>query len=856
MSENTILGILAHVDAGKTTLSEALLYKTGVIKEYGRVDNQDAFLDTDEMEKKRGITIFSKNAELSIEGRKFTLVDTPGHVDFSAEMERTLQILDYAILVISGSDLVTGHTMTLWRLLKAYNIPVFIFVNKMDQPGNEKAVILEELRKKISDYIIDFSDEIDYEQIATSDEAALNQFLENDYINKEKICELIDDRKIFPCFFGSALKVTGIDEFIKGLSEYAQPFEYDNEFGARVYKIGRDAQGNRLTYMKITGGELVGRQQIEVEYKDAEQNISTEIEKVNQIRIYSGEKFQAVNSVKASNICAVTGLNHTYAGQGLGKEAVSEMPLIEPILSYKLILPEEVAPRQFYPDIKKLEEEIPELNVDWNDRTEEISVKIMGKVQLEILNSICERKYGFSVGFDRGSITYKESIKSSVIGVGHFEPLRHYAEVHLLMEPGENGSGIIVKTDCKEDILAKNWQRLIVTHLKERNFVGVLTGAQLTDVVITVINGRAHNKHTEGGDFRQATYRAVRQGLMQAESILLEPYYSFVLKVDNSMIGKIMTDIEQLCGKVNAPEIIDEIAILKGIAPVATLREYQENLSLHTKGKGSMEVSFAGYFECHNSEEIIEAKNYNPEADIFNSPDSVFCDRGAGFIVPWHQVYEYMHVFDKDENDNDVEYTTKVIRNREFDYAIGVDEIDEIINRTYNSNQSRAKAQYKKRKPVISTKTEGAHYIRPNKKLYIMDGYNMIFANKELEELSKVNINSAKDKLVQLLSNYQAINEIRTIVVFDGYKAKGNKGSEELIDNVEVIHTKENETADAYIEKFTIDNNKNYSITVVSSDNLIQQISRGHNCLILSSREMFNRMEADIKEFNEQFGVK
>lgn len=531
------------------------------------------------------------------------------------------------------------------------------------------------------------------------------------------------------------------------------------------------------------------------------------------------------------------------------------MPLIESVLAYKIILPDDISPRQFYPDIKKLEEEIPELDVCWNEHKEEITVKIMGKVQLEIINNLCKRKFGFEVSFDKGSITYKETIENSVIGVGHFEPLRHYAEVHLLLEPGEAGSGIVVKSDLREEVLAKNWQRLIYTHLNEKSFVGVLTGSQLTDVVITLINGRASNKHTEGGDFRQATYRAVRQGLMQAENILLEPYYSFNLKISSNMIGKVMTDIEQLYGKIGNPEIQGEVALIKGIAPLATLRDYHENLSLHTKGTGNMEISFAGYYKCHNQEEVVSKMMYNPENDIMNTPDSVFCDKGAGFIVPWYKVSEYMHVIDEQEK-NIIENENYAIKNKNFDYSIGTDEIDEILNRTYNSNQRKSKAAYKKKKQIYEMDYKSAKtYITPSKKAYIIDGYNIIFANRELEELAKINIDSAKDKLIQIISNYYSICEIRMIIVFDGYKVKGNKGSETIIDNVEVVHTKEGVTADAYIEKFTNDNNKDYSLTVVSSDALIQQLSRGHNCMILSSREMMKRIEDEVKDFNELYGV-
>ena len=636
-------GIVAHVDAGKTTLSESILYTSGAIRKMGRVDHGDAFLDTYELERSRGITIFSKQALFSLGDAQITLLDTPGHVDFSAEMERTLQVLDYAILLISGADGVQGHTLTLWKLLKRYQIPTFLFVNKMDQPGTDEKALMEELKKRLDGNCVDFSGDRDtqewQEQLAMCDETLLESYLEEGSVEEGEIPRLINERKLFPCFFGSALKMTGVQEFLQGLEKYIKMPEYPREFGAKVFKIARDSQGNRLTYMKITGGSLKVKTVLRGQ-KDGEDRE----EKADQIRIYSGEKYEMVNGASAGMVCAVTGLTFTYPGQGLGREAASDMPLLEPVLTYQIQLPPEYDVHKMLLNLRQLEEEEPLLHIVWNEELGEIHAQVMGEVQIEILKSLIKERFGVVVDFGSGNIVYKETIKTPVEGVGHFEPLRHYAEVHLLLEPGEPGSGMQFYTDCSEDELDKNWQRLILTHLEEREHRGVLTGSPITDMRITLAAGRAHLKHTEGGDFRQATYRAVRQGLRKAESVLLEPYYDFRLEVPADMIGRGMADIQRMCGEFQPPQIEGETAVLTGFAPVITMRDYQNEVISYTRGMGRLFCTLKGYFPCHNQEEVVQAFCYDPEADLENPTGSVFCAHGAGFVVNWDQVEEYMHV--------------------------------------------------------------------------------------------------------------------------------------------------------------------------------------------------------------------
>ncbi len=835
-----VLGILAHVDAGKTTLSEAILYSTGVIKDLGRVDNKNSFLDNDDMERDRGITIFSKQAVFSMDEARFTLLDTPGHVDFSAEMERTLQVLDYAILVVSASDGVQGHTKTLWKLLKQYNLPIFIFVNKMDQPDNNKEDIIDKLRKELSVNCVDFSvDEIsqqDKEHMAvayaeySNNEEYLDCYLENGDLEEEIISTIIQNRLVFPCYFGSALKLDGVNKLLDGIKKYTLGYETEdkqsfnnNDFGAKVYKITRDDKNERLVHLKVTDGCL----RIKDKIKD---------DKVNQIRIYRGEKYETVDEVYPGDICAVTGLESVVAGDCLGVNSKQSMMLLEPIISYQIIVPETISSRQIYPKLKQLEEELPELSLDWNEDNEEIKIKLMGQVQIDVVKSLISKRFGFEPDFGLGSITYKETIANNSVGVGHYEPLRHYAEVHLLLEPGERGSGIIVDSDLSEDILDKNWQRLIKTHILEKTHLGVLTGSALTDVKITLINGKAHLKHTEGGDFRQATYRAIRNGLMYADSILLEPYYEFELNIPSDMIGRAMLDIENMYGTMNPPEIDGDMAVITGRCPVETMRDYQINVSAYTKGKGNLSVSLYGYDICHNQDEIVTGIGYEPCEDLSNPPSSVFCSHGAGFVVPWYEVRDYMHLSLEKEVDDDIDY--KALNRESFDYSIGTDEIDAILNKTYNSNIKNSKHSYKKKRQVDYfnySKVKVAP--RAKEKVYIVDGYNVIFAWDELKELSKINIDSAKSKLLSVLSEYKAIIDANIIVVFDGYKVKNNIGSEEIIENVTVVHTKERETADAYIERFANVNKDKFNITVVTSDSLIRQLAIGSNCFVVSSMD-------------------
>ena len=852
-----VLGILAHVDAGKTTLSEAILYTSGRLEKTGRVDNGDSYLDYDAIERARGITVFSKQTQFTVGETEATLLDTPGHVDFAAEMERTLQVLDYAILVISCSDGVQGHTKTLWRLLKQYNIPTFIFINKMDQPDNDKDAILKELQS-LSDGCIAFTDYQDGivkpdenypENIAmlSGSEAVLEQYMETNQISDMLIRDMIMDRKLFPCYFGSALKMQGIDLLLNGIDHYTTDLYSDKtgKLGARVFKITRDDKGNRLAHIKIMQGVLSVREAIGEE-------------KVTQIRIYNGENYTTANCVDAGSICTVTGLESLKAGDGIGDYSDNPMTCIEPVLTYTLTFEETVSPRLMFTKLKELEEEFPELHLSWSEETETIQVMLMGEVQIEILTQVIRERFGTVPSFDTGRIVYKETIAKSVIGVGHFEPLRHYAEVHILMEPGEVGSGIDVTLACSEDVLSKNWQRLIKTHLLEKTHVGVKLGAPLTDVHFTVINGRAHTKHTEGGDFRQATYRAVRQGLMEAGTVILEPEYDFTLEIPASMLGRAMTDLEALHAVMDAPEQYGEKAILHGHGPVATMRDYQIHVRAYTKGMGNLQVSFRGYGPCHNEEEVLSQNFYNPEADLKNPTSSVFCAHGSGFVVPWDQVKAYMHVQDEKEAEKD--NGMYVVKSREtFDYSIGLDEIDAILAGT-TANQNAKKQVYKKKFATHADAYTNSKSIQPRQvpsreKRLLVDGYNVIFAWEDLHVLADTDMNAAKDKLISLLSNYQGITGEKTTIVFDGYKAKGNHGSTLTQEGIEVIHTRENQTADQFIEAYTHEHAANYDITVVTSDGLIQTITRGNGCHIVSSREFYTKMEEAAEQLREMYGL-
>lgn len=846
------IGILAHVDAGKTTLSEGILYISGNIRKMGRVDNGDAFLDTYALERARGITIFSKQAEVAFDKMEMTLLDTPGHVDFSAEMERTLQVLDYAILVISGADGVQGHTKTLWNLLKKYQIPVFLFVNKMDQNGTDKESLLLELKERLDDGCIDFTDTKDesfFENIAMTDERLLENFLEEGSIGEKEICKVIAERKVFPCYFGSALKLQGIEEFLHGIETYTSIPKYGKEFGAKVYKISRDAQGNRLTHIKVTGGSL--------RVKD----VVSKDEKVNQIRIYSGEKFITVNEAEAGTICAVTGLSETKPGEGLGCEHTGFEPVLEPVLTYQMILPEEVSAATMLPKLRQLEEEEPELHIVWKEDLQEIQVQMMGEVQTEILKSLILERFGVNVEFGTGNIVYKETIQNTVEGVGHFEPLRHYAEVHLILEPGERGTGMVFDVKCSEDLLDKNWQRLILTHLMEKEHQGVLTGSDLTDMKITLAAGRAHQKHTEGGDFRQATYRAVRQGLMQAECVLLEPYYAFRLEVPQQMVGRAMTDIEKMYGTFETPQSEGELSVLEGSAPAACMQDYQREVIAYTKGNGRLFCSLKGYEPCHNAEEVIKASGYDADRDTKNPSGSVFCSHGSGYNVSWDHVKEHMHIESvltvekQEESEQDILAQRRAYIEEEW---IDTDEIDQILEQTFYANQHN-KSRWKKKK--VQRRAEDYHAAAvkssvkrdSSKKYLLVDGYNIIYAWEDLKELADVNIDAARGKLMDLLCNYQGIKKSELIVVFDAYRVKGHDTEVMDYHNIHVVYTKEAETADQYIEKFAHEHGRKYDVTVATSDGLEQIIIRGQGCRLLSARELKKDMEEAQKQLREEY---
>lgn len=871
------IGLLAHVDAGKTTLSEGLLYMSGMIRKLGRVDNRDAFLDTEELERARGITIFSKQAVMYCGNTVITLLDTPGHVDFSAEMERTLWVMDYAVLVISGADGVQGHTLTLWRLLERYQIPTFLFVNKMDQPGTDKETIMKDIRREFGEGCIDFTNtdwEAIGEQIAVCDENLIESYLEGNTITRENISEMIQERKVFPCYFGSALKLDGVDTFLEEMLTYMVEGKADKEFGAKIFKIARDSQGNRLTYMKITGGSLKVKDSLRgskryglhnVNCVEGKSDCPVEAweEKVNQIRIYSGEKYDTVTEAFPGMVCAVTGLSETYPGEGIGIEKESDIPMLEPVLTYSVELPEDIDAARMLPMLRQLEEEEPELHILWQEKTKSIQIKLMGQVQIDVVKKLIEERYGVEVCFGTGNIVYKETITDTVEGVGHFEPLRHYAEVHLLLEPGEPGSGMQFLTDCSEDMLNKNWQRLILTHLEEKEHIGVLTGSVLTDMRITVVAGRAHNKHTEGGDFRQATYRAVRQGLMQAESILLEPYYSFRLEVPASCIGRAMTDIENMYGSFEPPVLKEEQAVLTGSVPVAAIRDYQIAVNSYTKGKGNLFCTLKGYGPCHNTEEVMEQIRYQPEDDTANPSSSVFCSHGAGFIVPWNQISDYMHVeskiagrgnaFDEAEGlEKSAENESRHRKARIFDYSIDEEQIEEIMNRTFHANERASKHYYKKAKTQTVVNYRGQTKKHYQKKYLIVDGYNIVHAWDDLKCLIEDNLEGARMKLLDVLSNYQAFVKCEVIVVFDAYKVKGNLGEMFDYHNIHVVYTREAETADSYIEKLTHKISKDNHVTVATSDGLVQLITRGQDCIILSAGELkeeVERVQNAIREY-------
>lgn len=857
-SNHICIGLLAHVDAGKTTLSESMLYLSGRIRQQGRVDHGNAYLDTYELERARGITIFSKQAELVFGELEVTLLDTPGHVDFSAEMERTLRVLDYAILVINGADGVQGHTETLWKLLKQYRIPVFLFINKMDQNGTDAEKLLEELRVKLSGSCIRFGEAEDSEEflenVAMAEEQVLETYLEHGTIERGEISRLIWERKVFPCYFGSALKNIGVKEFLAGLECYAKERSYPEEFGAKVYKIARDPQGNRLTYLKVTGGVLKVRDLIR--YQDVE-------EKVSQIRIYSGEKYDAVQEVRAGRVCAVTGLTKTYPGEGLGAEPLSEGPVLTPVLNYQLILPEGCDTHGMLLKLRQLEEEDPELHIVWNEELGEIHAQLMGEVQTEILQSMIRERFQTEVTFGPGNIVYKETIKRPAEGVGHFEPLRHYAEVHLLLEPGESGSGLVFAADCSEDVLDRNWQRLILTHLAEKEHRGVLTGSSITDMKITLVAGRAHLKHTEGGDFRQATYRAVRQGLKSTESVLLEPYYEFRMEIPAEFVGRALTDIQRMAGEFQTPDTEGDFAVITGSAPVSEMRDYQLEVTSYTKGRGRLFCTLKGYAPCHNAEEVIEQIGYDSEGDLDNPTGSVFCAHGAGFHVSWDQVPDHMHLeyvwtpeAEKEKSAIEAKKGQGSVQSgrvsSSFSRSVEEDkELEEIFLRTYG--------KIERKRPIAERRVESPEErqkrIRKDQmeEYLLVDGYNVIFAWEDLKELAKVNIEGARNKLMDVLCNYQGFKKCNLILVFDAYKVQGQELGVQKYHNIYVVYTKEAETADQYIEKVVHEIGRKYHVTVATSDNVEQVVTLGQGGKLLSARELRTEVEEVQRQIREEY---
>lgn len=853
-----VVGILAHVDSGKTTLSEAMLYQSGSISRLGRVDTRDSFLDTFYLERSRGITIFSKQAVLSYKDTEFTLIDTPGHVDFSAETERTLQVLDYAILVISATDGVQSHTQTLWKLLSKYNIPCFIYVNKMDLDGADKDVVMHQLTTKLSERCINFSDDDMLDNIALCSDDLLSKY-ENGSLTSNDITSAIKHRDVFPIMFGSALKLEGVSEFLECLYQHTEMPKYPSEFGAKVYKISED-KGQRITHLKITGGEL--------RVKDILQSDKNEnAEKVNQIRIYSGDKFTSIDKAEAGTICALTGITFTNSGDGLGAEESTGMPVLEPVLTYSLNLPADVDTHTALEKMRILEGEDPQLKVEWNERLGEIQVKLMGDIQLEILESIINERFGINATFGKGNIIYKETINGTVEGIGHFEPLRHYAEVHLLLKAGKRDSGLVFKTNCKEDLLDKNWQRLILTHLYEKTHIGVLTGSPITDMEITLVSGKAHPKHTEGGDFRQATYRAVRQGLRSAESVLLEPIYEFTLEVPTENIGRAMADIQYMHGNFNPPETMDDMSIITGTAPVSTMYDYAKDVVQYSHGKGKLLCALKGYEPCHNSDEVIARMGYNADADTNNTCDSVFCSHGAGYNVKWDEVKSHMHLpsalsTPKSEYaEANSRRSFSSYKNKDDLFALDK-ELMEIFEQTYgpikrrNENvaehftftESKDKPQ-KKEKPVKIKRYDGKEYL-------LVDGYNVIFSWDNLREISKDNIDGARNMLVNILCNYQGYKKCEVILVFDAYKVKGNNREVEKVNGINIVYTKEAETADMYIEKVSHDlAKKNNKVRVVTSDALEQIIILGNGALRVLSKEFLTEVknaEESIKEIINQ----
>ena len=835
------IGILAHVDSGKTTLSEGLLYCAGMLRKLGRVDHGDAFLDTHALEKSRGITIFSKQARLLYGDCEFTLLDTPGHVDFSAEAERTLSVLDYALLVVSGSEGIQPHTETLFKLLCRYGVPTFVFINKMDISHLSRQKLMGGL-KKMGDGFIDFSDDVPkeefYDGLAMCSEDMMEQYLDTGTVPADTIRQSIRQRQVFPCFFGSALKLEGIKELLAGLEEYTAEPPRGDEFGARVFKISDDPQGARLTHMKITSGCL--------KVKDVLHG-SGWAEKADQIRIYSGAKYQTVDQAPAGMVCAVTGLTSAHPGDGLGAEAGAPSPVLEPVLAYRAVLPEGVDAHKALSALRKLEDADPALHVAWNEGLQEIRVQLMGEVQLEIVQSLLKERFGIDIGFDQGGILYKETITSTVEGVGHYEPLRHYAEVHLLLQPLEAGGGLVFSTGCKEDELDKNWQRLILTHLKEKTHLGVLTGSPITDMSITLVAGKAHLKHTEGGDFRQATYRALRQGLMQAESRLLEPWYSFSLQVPQECVGRAMNDLQAMGASFDPPEQRQEDAVISGTAPVIKLQGYPAVLTGYTKGRGRLSCEGARYLPCHNSDEVIAAIGYDPESDTDNPADSVFCSHGAGHTVKWNAVFDNMHIpaVLRPKSEPEHEHAAPILSRSDEE------ELIRIYERTYGPIRSNPIAAFR---PSVSVQSQGFRLPEATEtgpEYLLVDGYNIIFAWDDLAAIAKEDMDLARSRLVNLMCNYRGLHRCEIILVFDAYRIKGNTGSVETVNNISVVYTKEAETADSYIERTTHELSKNYRVQVATSDRMEQLIIIGNGAMRISAdafRKEVDRTEAAMRE--------
>ncbi|MCI7804156.1 MAG: TetM/TetW/TetO/TetS family tetracycline resistance ribosomal protection protein [Oscillospiraceae bacterium] len=845
-------GILAHVDSGKTTLSEALLYSAGEIRTPGRVDHRNTFLDTNHLERERGITIFSKQAEIKFRDMEVTLLDTPGHVDFSPETERTLQVLDYAILVISGTDGVQSHTETLWHLLIKYRVPTFIFVNKMDLAGADRENIMYELKKSLDYRCVDFmnTDREDFfEELAECDEKIMQDYLEKGETDDSVIAQAVGKRRIFPCCFGSALKMNGVERFVEVFSKYTKGFEGKNDFGAKVFKISEDEQGNRLTHLKITGGTLKVRTMLESREGASEQWA----EKVNQIRVYSGEKYRTVDEATAGMVCAVTGLTNTFSGEGLGAEPDSETPVLEPVLTYRIELKDGTPEHIAVAKLRKLEEEEPQLHIIWNEQHREIHAQLMGEIQLEILKSIISERFGMEVEFGQGSIAYKETIAAPVEGVGHYEPLKHYAEVHLILEPLERGSGLKFDTDCREDSLDKNWQRLILTHLEEKAHAGVLTGSPITDVKITLAAGKAHQKHTEGGDFRQATYRAVRQGLRSAESVLLEPWYNFRLEIPAENIGRAMSDLQRMNADYEPAESDGQTAVITGSAPVAEIGGYQSEINSYTHGRGRFVCSLKGYEPCRNAEEIIEKIGYNCDSDVENTADSVFCSHGAGFVVKWDEVKNYMHLESvlKPEKPED---TPEENHRRAESYCsrLATDkELMEIFERTYGKINREPREAFRKK---IRREPESTAKVRPLPKgpeYLLVDGYNIIHAWDNLGKTAKDNLDLARSQLINTLCNYQAFRQCVLILVFDAYKVSGSPGEVEKYHNINIVYTKEAETADMYIQKITNELGKEHKVRVATSDGAEQLIILGNGAYRVSASEFYEEVKAVERAIRE-----